>query len=404
MHRRDVVQARDGGRPRRIDNSPVTRYSIPKREMAKIHALCGSGWPAAVFIPALLEALHAVIPSSRNLFDWTDNDGRLLHYFIEGPVDTAVAQRYFEHFHNRKDAICMPAFASLRDAPAGVRPAGDLDRPDFFASELYNEIWRPQGLHTRIEGVVRSSTGCLIGSLVLYRGPRDPKFTARDEQVLEGLLPAVARALQCGTDSRSDMTASALHLPCLEPAETLLLDLAGRLWHVSPGAPRLLMLADGGISREALERPLVDRVDRLFGRLIDQLRERATGLASASQAWPSLSIFNGYGRFDAQSMLLWSPDTEPSGQVPLMQITLRRLEPREVSVQRVLRSMPVTVGQASVCAALFAGQPQDEIARALGVATSTVVDHVRKLYCALDVSSLSELRALLDRRLSCTTH
>ena len=79
-------------------------------------------------------------------------------------------------------------------------------------------------------------------------------------------------------------------------------------------------------------------------------------------------------------------------------------KPREVSVQRVLRSMPVTVGQASVCAALFAGQPQDEIARALGVATSTVVDHVRKLYCALDVSSLSELRALLDRRLSCTTH
>ena len=264
--------------------------------MAAIHVLCSSGWPGEVFIPSLLEALHGVIPSARNLFDWTDNEGRLLHYFIEGPVDTAVAQRYFEHFHNGKDATCMPVFASIRDAPAGVRPAGDLDRADFFASELYNEIWRPQGLHTRIEGVVRSRTGRLMGSLVLYRGPHDPKFTACDEQMLEALLPSVARALQCETDSRSDVTANALHLPGIEPAETLLLDLAGCFWHASPGAPRLLMLADGGISREALERPLVDRVNRLFGRLIDQLRERASGLASASQAWPSLSIFNGYGR------------------------------------------------------------------------------------------------------------
>ena len=162
--------------------------------MAAIQALCSSEWPGEIFIPSLLEALHGVIPSARNLFDWTDNEGRLLHYFIEGPVDTAVAQRYFEHFHNGKDASCMPAFASLRDAPAGVRPASDLDRADFFASGLYNEIWRPQGLHTRIEGVVRSRTGRLMGSLVLYRGTHDPKFTARDEQVLEGLLPLLSPA------------------------------------------------------------------------------------------------------------------------------------------------------------------------------------------------------------------
>jgi len=372
--------------------------------MAAVHALCSSGWPPEVFIPALLEALHEVIPSLRNLFDWTDNDGRLLHYYVEGPVDTAVAQRYFEHFHNGKDAATMPAFASLRDSPAGVRSASDLDRAGFFASDLYNEIWRPQGLHSRIEGVVRSRTGRLLGSLVLYRGLHYPKFTARDERVLEALLPSVALALQCNINSRSDATANALHLPGMEPAETLLLDLSGRLWHTSPGAPRLLMLADEGISRDALERPLVDRVNRLFARLISQLRERAAGTDSTLQPWPSLSIFNAYGRFDAQSMLLWPPSRGPSDVAPLMQVTLRRLEPREVAVRRVLRSMPVTVGQASICVALYAGQSQGEIARGQGVASSTVADHVRKLYCALDVSGFSELRTLLDRRLTRTPH
>ena len=379
----------------------MSRHSVPKRAMAAVHALCTRQWPEEVFIPALLEALHDVVPSSRNLFEWTDNEGRLLRYFIEGPVDTAVAQRYFEHFHNGTDATCMPAFASLRDVPAGVRPASELDRADFFASELYNEIWRPQGFHTRIEGVVRSRTGHLVGSLVLYRGPHDPKFTARDEQVLEGLLAPIARALQCGSDSRGFSAKSVVHLPGPEPTETLLLDLAGRVLHASPGAPRLLMLADGGISRESFESSSGERVARLFGRLIDRLRERAAGVATTAQAWPSLSIFNGFGRFDVQSMLLWSQE---GGSPPLMQITLRRLEPREVAVLRVLRRMPVTAGQASVCAALYEGESHGEIARALGVAASTVVDHVRKLYCALDVSSLSELRALLVRRLAVVTH
>ena len=113
-----------------------------------------------------------------------------------------------------------------------------------------------------------------------------------------------------------------------------------------------------------------------------------------------MSIFSGYGRFDAESMLLWSPGTNSRAQPPLVQITLRRLELREVAVQRVLRGLPVTPGQASVCAALYAGQSRGEIARTLGVAASTVVDHVRKLYCALDVCGVPELRALLDRRMS----
>lgn len=138
--------------------------------------------------------------------------------------------------------------------------------------------------------------------------------------------------------------------------------------------------------------------------LIDQLRQRAAGTVNALRPWPSLSIFNGYGRFDAQSMLLWPQGTGPSDGALLMQITFRRWEPREVAVRRVLRSMPVTVGQASVCAALYAGQSQGEIALSLGVAASTVADHVRKLYCSLDVSCFSELRALLDRRLTFTTH
>ena len=111
-------------------------------------------------------------------------------------------------------------------------------------------------------------------------------------------------------------------------------------------------------------------------------------------------MFNAYGRFDAQSSLLCSPGAAQHAERGLLQIVLLRLEPREVAVQRVLRELPISLGQASVCAALYAGQTQTEVARDLGVAASTVVDHVRKLYRALGVCGAAELRELLDRRIA----
>ena len=46
------------------------------------------------------------------------------------------------------------------------------------------------------ETVVRGRGGQLLGSLVLYRGPDDPEFTAADERQLADLLPLVARGLE----------------------------------------------------------------------------------------------------------------------------------------------------------------------------------------------------------------
>lgn len=353
-----------------------------------------------MLIPALLEALHGVIPSARNLFDWTDDEGRLLRYFFEGPVDTAIAQLYFEQFHNRKEVACMPAFGSLREAPMGVRCAGELDHPAFFDSELYNEVWRPQGLRTRLEGIVRSRSGRLMGSLVLYRGPGETPFGTRDEALLATLLPMVAGALERPSPA-CDATPRELHVTGPEPAETLLLDLHGRVLHGTPGAARLLMLADDGLSRDTLQRTLGERVKRLFGRLILQLGERARLQPAAlpRAGWPSLTMFNAFGRFDAHSALLWSPDAGNARGAPLLQIVVRRLEPRPVALHRVLRQLPISPGQASVCVALYAGQAQTDIARSMGVAASTVVDHVRKLYRTLEVSGSAELRELLDQRI-----
>lgn len=347
-----------------------------------------------VLIPAVLEALHGLVPSYRNLFDWTDEDGRLVRYFIEGPVDADIARLYFDEFHNRREAEVMPAFHTLRRAPPGVRGADELDHPAFYRSALYHEIWRPQGFHTRLEAVVRGPGGRLIGSLVLYREPGSARFTRDDERQLSALLPALAAALSsCGP-----AVADNRHVPSPEPPETLLLSLRGEVCHASPGAHRLLLMAEGGASRHNLSKPL----DLLAGQLLPMLLSRLQAQARTA-SWPvhapppSITHETPAGQFVATGRLLRPLQPGPE---PLAQVTLQRLEPHRVALERALRDLPLTPGQAAVCRDLVGGLSHAQISQHLGVAPTTVVDHVRKAYRALDVRSTLELRAVVEGRIA----
>lgn len=362
----------------------------PRRTVLALRALCRLGLHTEVLVPAVLEALHEVVPSHRNLFDWTDEQGRLVRYFIEGPIDAAVARLYFDVFHNRREAEAMPPFQSLHRTPQGVRSAAELDHPAFFRSALYNEIWRPQGFHTRLEAVLRGAGGRLLGSLVLYRAPGDPRFTREDESRLAAVLHDLAAALESNGPARADDR----HVPSHQPAQTLLLTLAGEVCHASPGAHALLLMAEGGASRDALSKPLDALAGSLLPMLLAQLREH-TGSPELARGAPPPSITHetAAGQFVASGQLM-----QPLGRdaAPLAQVSLRRLEPHRVALARALRRLPLTPGQAAVCRELYHGASQREIGQRLGVATATVVDHVRKAYNQLDLRSSRELRTTLD--------
>ena len=362
----------------------------PSRAVAALRALCGLKLHAEILIPAVLEALHAVVPSYRNLFDWTDERGRLVRYFIEGPIDAQIAQLYFDEFHNRREAEAMPRFETLHSLPPGVRGADELAHDGFYRSALYNEIWRPQGFHTRLEAVVRGRDGRLLGSLVLYRQPGDPRFTHDEEHRLASVLPPLAAALQ----ATGPALANDRHVNAPDAPEALLLTLQGEVRHASPGAHRLLLMAEGGASRASLSKPLDLLAGRLVPMLLTRLRERA--LAGAAQTLappPSITHETAAGQFVASGLLLRPVQRDAA---PLAQITLRRLEPHRVALERALRHLPLTPGQTAVCRALYNGNSHSAISAQLGVAPTTVVDHVRRVYQALDLRSAMELRAVLD--------
>jgi DNA-binding CsgD family transcriptional regulator len=365
---------------------------------AALRALCALGLHAEALVPAFLEALHGLVPSYRNLFDWTDEQGRLARYFVEGPIDAAVARLYFEEFHNRRDLHVVRPFEALRRMPAGVLGADELDHADFYASAYYNEIWRPQGFRTRLQAIVRGRDGQLLGSLVLYRAPGEPRFGAHDERRLAAVLPGFAAALQTGGPAGLQPGADESHVPSPEPPETLLLTLQGEVCHASPGAARLLLMAEGGPSRETLSRPMNALAGRLLPALTARLKEQLAGDAATEaqrrrSAPPAITHVTSSGHYVAHGRLL--RPHHPDGEA-LVQVTLRRLEPHRVALERALRALPLTPGQTAVCRQLYRGHAHGVIGAQLGVAPATVVDHVRKLYRALDVHSTLELRARLD--------
>lgn len=352
---------------------------------AYVRELCSLGLSAELLIPALLEALHHGIPSARNLFDWVDSEGCILRYYFEGPIDHQAARLYFDEFHNRREAEAMPTYQDVIRGSATIRSAEELNNQHFFDSALYHEIWRPQRLHYRLEGIVRGRGDKPMGSLVLYRELGDPIFDKTEEQTLATLLPYVAHGLQRREDRRIDYTEGD-RLPAM-----VNLDPAGRIVHMSRNAHKVLLLAHGEISPAAAARVPSGEDFPTLGLLLRQLARSGEGREPRC----TFSLTNGWGRFEFRAERLEPVcDATPA----LIGITIEHRVPREVRELGALESLSLTIAQKKVCKLLLRGLSQPQIAEQLGVAPSTVTDHVRKLYRKLDVHSVDDLRTLIGDR------
>ncbi|WP_171165135.1 helix-turn-helix transcriptional regulator [Usitatibacter palustris] len=352
--------------------------------VASVRALCALGLPGEQLIPALLEALHRAIPSSRNLFDWTDEQGRLVRYFFEGPIDAEIARHYFESFYNQAGEIeAMGSFQDTVTGRASIRSAAELDSATFFRSALYNEIWRPQGLHSRVEAIVKDVHGRPLGSLVLYREKGDPPFTQAEERLLADLTPYIARALTVDNVMSLDFVARRERRAVLNLAGD------GALLHLSQDAHKMLLLSHGGITPESAGRvPSVADFGTLQ-LLADQIHRHER----ASRHQVALTVDNAWGRFVFEAEPLAAATEGAPGAI---HVSIQHQEPRAVAWRRALSGLNLSIAQTEVCALMRAGYTQRQIAAALSIAPNTVSDHVRKIYTRLDVHSVRELCIRVD--------
>jgi len=102
-----------------------------------------------------------------------------------------------------------------------------------------------------------------------------------------------------------------------------------------------------------------------------------------------VTLDNDWGRFEFQALPLEPADAQAP---PMIAVTIQQMEAAEVFKARALQAVPLSIMQKKVCSLLLSGVSQREIAARLGVAPSTVIDHVRRIYLKLDAHSLEGLR------------
>lgn len=358
-------------------------------ELASLRALSTMRLPPEVFIPAVLEALHGIIPSLRNLFDWTDAQGNLVRYYFEGPIDHEIASHYFREFHNRREGDVMPTFQQAVNGRSVIRSAAELENAAFFRSALYNEIWRPQGLHTRLEAVVKDSRGQPLGSLVLYRGEGERSFSTEDESLLTHVVRYVARGLEVPAAGR----AAEEFVTRRDRRAMLSLTRDGQLQHLSADALKMLLLAHGGVTPDnasrAPRREEFPTLSMLWQHHVREPARRSDPL--------TLTVENAWGRFTFESAAM-APLTADAP--PLIHVSIVQQEPLGLSLRRAIDALPLTPAQREVCTLLHAGHSTTQIAAVLSIAPSTVADHVKKIYARLDVHSVHELSSRIHQRLT----
>jgi DNA-binding CsgD family transcriptional regulator len=350
------------------------------RAQARIKQLCCLGLGGEAVMPALLRALHDLIPSYSNMFMWATEDLQLGNLYCEIPEIADVGPLYVERFYNRDDRE-VGGFTDTLCRVHGVDTlsrALTVDRRSFYKGNLYNLVMRPLGGNDFLRLVVREG-GRPLGALVIYREGEPPAFTSAEARRLAELEPFIAHALTKHSDT---------DVALVDSGETgmIVADGAGRPIHFSPEARRLLFLATHPRLAPGRAEPVAAILPAAVARICQNLTAVFTDDETAPA--PVHQHVNGWGGFAFRAYRLDPTDTSSSC---LVGITISRQEPLPLKLMRHIERLPLTNRQAQVCLLMATGRSYREIAERLGISQHTVIAHSRWIKGALEVGNRTEL-------------
>ncbi|MGH6835745.1 MAG: response regulator transcription factor [Methylocella sp.] len=364
-----------------------------QRAIAGMRRLCCVGLDGQTAIPALLDELHALIPSTNNFFMWAGPNQELANMYGEGDLLQSMPL-YFSDFHKKRELDVIRTFSEVmrRNRRSEVMTYEEsflkVGRRTYERHDFYNAILRPHGIDHMLHLKVAEHGRCL-GLLHVSRQNGETEFTERDRTLLEWIAPFAAHALAPGRPDEHVVESDDRGLIIATPA--------GEIRHLSPEARRLIMLAvHPELSPAALSRagpgpllpPEVARLCQDLGQIFED---------KAFSAAPVCQLTNPWGAFTFRAYWL-DRDDGPSASA-LIGITIERLEPLALKLWRRAEELPLTGREIEVCLLLALGRPRAEINDRLGVSENTAITHCRNLYAKLGVHSRAELIESLHTQL-----
>lgn len=345
--------------------------------LAHIRQLCCLDLSVEAIISELLRALHSIIPSGPNIFCGI-MPGTAPSYIIPEYVIPEV----LDLFRRECDQL-IPASVIKNSvhwfATNPVIPDPAVVMENFYQSGLYKSVWQPYNMHYSMLGAVKENDS-IVGVLLLSRAHTEPPFSRHEHELFARILPYVTHALH--------VSSSYDEVNYINSGQTgmLILDLNGRLAHMSDKTRELLYLAyNPRFSCNVGPAPLA--------AILLQLRQRLTTVFQNDDT-PSIHWChqNPWGQFLFRAYQLHPME---AGAQQLIGIAIEHQEPQPLKIMREMLSLPLSPVQRSVCLLLVQGHSQEQIASLLNIRINTLKDHVRKLYDKLGIHHRENLNELL---------
>lgn len=338
------------------------------KALSHIRQLCCLGVESHAVMPALMEALHDLIPSSNNLFIWTDDEGRVIDRYCEVYLP-AVIEASQQGLAGKTD---------LRAIVKSGKSVGNLRErsPEFYRSPYFSEVYGPMRARHSLDAVIRTHRGT-EGVLILHRDSDTP-FSLEEESELAAVLPYLRHIW-------TRPPAEATHIfSDSDGYGTIVADLNGRIQHMSQNASQLLAMAQqqGAVG-------INQTMARLPAELQDLGRRLSTAARPGAHAGPPvLYVNNRWGRFVFRAT--WLDGVTPA-QDRLIAISVIRQEPLAVSVVRGFQKSPLSPKQRDVALMLVTGRSAEDIVKELSISVTTYKDHLRKIYEKLGITKRVDL-------------
>lgn len=305
--------------------------------------------------------------------------------------DASTHEAYFAHYAG-VHPLASRAFA----APAGsiLTDRMLMAKSEFERTEYYTDWARPlefdEMLHVRLQTSAQDAVG-----LSLTRSSRAGEFEAPELALVRRLAPHLRRAV--ATFQRLSETLAAQHL-MTEALDRMRrgvigLDAAGRIVFANREAQRLLTSGDALRTEGRLL--AANRPDRTAA-LRAMLRSAAVGEPTGM-----LALQRPHGRLPL--VLEFMPVRNPAAALGLyppaaVLLLVSDLENDRVPEATALRELyGLTATEAAVAIQTARGEGLESVARALGVAPSTVRSHLKRVFDKTDTHRQAELAWLVAR-------
>ncbi|MGH6837773.1 MAG: hypothetical protein ACREDT_03045 [Methylocella sp.] len=358
-----------------------------------LKTLCCLGLKPESAMIAVAPLLHEILPHGWCRMILLEPDATYGPGYAENPETAAIFRERERHFvDDRSSPVSLLAPAIRANAIGWTL---HLQGRSWLESGWYRELEAPLDSCWILDAMVsEAGRNIALAHLMLTRPRGARPFTADDVQCLDRLRPWLAHALrpQPSGERPADEDSWGIIGAAVCSGQLILMPNA-KLVFQTPGAESLLRML---VREPAYDTRYVLVRDRLPAPIL-KLLPQITGTASGtSNAPPRMHISTAYGVVTLEAKWLVpegavAVDVAKDPNSCLIAVTIELHEHAIAHAARVLRESGATPAQTKVGIHLALGKSRSAIADELGIQSSSVADHSKKLYQTLDVHNSTEL-------------